>query len=542
MNFPLKSVFPFLLLLSLVHLFYFPTWNAGFVTDFSGLAERIEGGNFSDILNCFGFPALQQVLNFFLFIFYKAFGIHPLPWYLIFTSIHALNSWLLLQVGQKILKQFQIKNAFSISLMASLFFLLSPYQTEVLVWRVCFNFLFSTLMILLSLWNLLFWVENQQPWHFIGLHLCFLLALFTFELAFALPLIGLLYLLLWVMVKEANHSLFPLFLKISLPQFGAIGAYFLLTKITLGTWVGHYGSSVHLKFQLSQILGNCFRYLGKFSFFTRYLEHSWKEKIFQLFNDSIWLSLFVLLGVVIVGFTAFQFRRLPAKWLLFIFFLLAFFIALLPVINLYFNYLLFIENDRYGYLASLFFCFALVLLLSFLPRWLFYSTGAAFLLCSGLLLWKTNQYWQASTKVYYGLLNSFDNYEKEEVYLLNLPDNLKGAPIFRDFSGQSKAFADALKYIRQEAYEGKVYEVAQYNMTRMTNGVEPKIDSTGQIKVSFKQYGNWWWRKGQGASNYETEQFKFTNQGQSYLLELKEIAPNAAFLYQEGLGFNSIIQ
>ena len=527
-----KPWLAFLLFLSLAHLFYFPTWNAGFVTDFTGLAERIEGGNFADILNCFGFPALQQVLNFFLYIFYQLFGTAPLPWYLIFTFMHALNAWLLLQVGQKIGQQLKIKDPYTVSFIASLFFLLSPYQTEVLVWRVCFNFLFSSAMILTALWYLTIWLENKHNRPLIIFHLSFLTALFTFELAFALPFISLCYLILWNASNGNNRATISDSLKTIAPQFGAIGAYFLLTKLTLGSWVGHYGPSVHLRFDLTESLANGFRYLSKFSFFTRYLEHGMKEKIFQwLDNPMLTYGLTVLL-LLLIAFALIRFRALSNKAKVSLFFLLAFFIALLPIINLYFNYLLLIENDRYGYLASMFFCMTLTLVLSFLPRWLYFAASAAFLALSCVLLWNTNQHWKASTKVYYGLLNDFESYDQEEVYLLNLPDNLKGAPIFRDFSGQGKAFADALQYIRQKPYNGIIYEVAQYNMTRLSNGVKVEQKAPGQLLITFNQYGNWWWRKGQGASNFEIKQFKFTNQGQSYLLDLKEVSDNASFLYQ----------
>ena len=62
------------------HLLYYKTMQAGFVTDFTGLQERLEGAPFSDFLNCFGFPALHQVTNFFLYLFYKFFRSSALPW------------------------------------------------------------------------------------------------------------------------------------------------------------------------------------------------------------------------------------------------------------------------------------------------------------------------------------------------------------------------------------------------------------------------------------------------------------------------------
>lgn len=530
----LREFLVFAIFLILVHIFYYPTWNAGFVTDFTGLADRIEGSHFTGIFNSFGFPALQQVLNLFLYIFYKGFGVHPLPWYLIFTTMHALNAYCLYRFNKQIFLLWKVENVEFIAIIGSLIFLLSPYQSEVLTWRVCFNFLLVCFLIINALRCISRWLETNQRTFLWWSHLLFIFALFTFELSLTLPIISGLFLLLWSFSKEEASILPKRLLQLTLPQVSFVGLYFLLNKILLGAWVGHYGATTHLRFNLSEITGNFFRYFVKTGFFVRYLEHPTKEKIFSFFDHHLVLYglVFLLLGLLTLALL--RFHKLTAKAQLSLFFLLAFFVSLLPVINLYFNYLLFIENDRYGYLASMFFGLFLALLLSGLPKWLQYGLTTAFIVVSSVLLFKTNQYWKQSTTVYYGLLNSFDWYDAQKIYLLNLPDNLKGAVMFRDFSGSDQAFDHALRFVKRQPYDGKIQEVVMYNLTRPTNGVEVVEDSSQQLKVSFLQYGNWWWRRGQGAGSYETEHYQFTNQGDHYILDLKKPEENAVFLYQNG--------
>lgn len=531
-KFNLREVAVFSTLLILTHVFYYPTWNAGFVTDFTGLADRIEGSNVWGIFNSFGFPALQQVLNFFLYLFYKGFGVSPLPWYLVFTTMHVLNAWCLYRFSRHLLSLYQIKNTAFISIAGALFFLLLPYQSEVLTWRVCFNFLLCSLLIINSLWSISRWLETKENRFLWRSHLFFGLALFTFELSFSLPLIAGAYLLFWTFSQGERPLLSQRLLKLTVPHFLMVGAYFLLSRLVIGAWIGHYGASTHLRFSFPEITGNLFRYFVKTGFFVRYLEHPTKEMIFSFFDNQWALYvLLIILGSFLVE-ALIRFRKLSAKGQLTLFFLLSFFIALLPIINLYFNYLLFIENDRYGYLASMFFCVFLALVLSGLPKWWRYGLSLVFIFFCTLTLTKTNRFWKESTTVYRGLLNSFDYYDQGKVYLLNLPDNLMGAVLFRDFSGSDAAFEHALRFVKRKPFQGNIREVVQYNLTRPTNGVKVEQDSTNRLEVSFLQYGNWWWRRGQGAGSYENEDYKFMNQGDHYLLELKNPEENAIFLYQ----------
>ena len=534
MDFHRRDYYVFFSFLGLVQLLYRDTWNAGFVTDFTGLLWRLEGSDALGILDSFGFPALQPVLNAFLFIFYKTFGLNPLPWHLVFTSLHALNGFLAYRFGAALLETYSARAPRLIAFLGALFFLLSPYQSEVVTWRVCFNFLLSSFLVLSVLWLALAWAKQGRRRQLWAAHSLFALALFTFELALAVPLACLALLLLFPPTQRSSGGLARQLQWLSIPQFSMLIAYFVLNRLILGAWVGHYGPAVHLKFRLGEILANYYRFGFKFLAFNRYWPHPWKEGLSGWLQEPALLyplALFTVLGLL---FALARFSRWRGEGKASLLFLLLFIFALAPAINLYFNYLLYIENDRYGYLASAFFFLGLSSLLSLLPRWLYLSLSIGFIILSTLFLWRTNQYWKQSTALYYRLMDSFDWYDAPAVYLLNLPDNYQGAVLFRDFSGQGEAFRDALKYIKGKPYEGAIYEVAQYNLATPTDGISVRRDSALHYTVEFNQWGNWWWRRGIGMGpGYDADTYSVESKGHFYHLTLDSIQPGAVLLYQE---------
>lgn len=529
------ALLQYLLFWGITQLFYFPTRNAGFVTDFTGLLSRFEGQTAAGIWDCFGFPALQQVLNAILYTWHTAFGIQPLPWYLLQSSLHALNALLLFQLGKVLGKHLQLPDANLIGWMAAFLFLLSPYASEPVTWRVAQNFLLSTAVILGTARLALDWMDTPNRRQWIQIQGLFILGLFTFELILIIPLLSSLLLLM------LPNGSWPKWRRLSLPQFGGVGMYFLLNRLLLGTWVGHYGAEVHLRFELQGMLTNALRYAAKHLFFARNWPHTAKQWLFDGLAQP-WIA-YGLCGVIIVTLVlGLVFRsNLSGRWQLATIALLAFGFALAPILNLYFNYTLHLENDRYGYLPSAFLLLAVATGFSALPKWARLSLLLAYLGVSGYFLWQHNQYWWKSTQVYHQMLNEFEYYDAPAAYLLNLPDNFQGAPMFRDYSGEDHAFRDALKYIKQKPYNGRLYEVGQYNMTRLTDGATATIDRAEVIRVEFNQWGNWWWRRGIGMGpGYATDSYEVDSKGHHYFLKLKKPAAGAVFLVQEGLEWRAV--
>ncbi len=575
-----KNVLVLALFLALVHLFYWRTRQAGFVTDFTGLLHRLDGASFSGVWTCFGFPAMHQVTNFFLFFFVKWFGAGGIGWYFVFTSLHVANAFLGFLLVKKIFEKSGHSNPFTPALMASLLFLLSPYQAEAVVWRVCFNFLFCTLLMLGSLLLLVKYFEGEKRRYLLWSHGLFVLALFTFELALALPLLAVA-LVVALPLTPKGEPLRPFLLKsllrrspkfvdakvdsptsvrtaddenhsssdstgpplgvrgvvaTFLPQLLLVTAYFLLNKLLLGGWAGHYGEAVHLNFDLRNISSNCLKYFTKYLFFWREWPHGGKEWLALFFEKTMvaWGGLLVGAGAVAALFFI---KKLPQKlrrtgigWLLF-------FLALAPVANLYVAYILHGENDRYGYLPSLFFFMGLVAVFDFFPRLLRNLLFGTWLLASVFFLQKMTSHWQQSAKITTSLLHDFRWQNASEVYVLAMPENYHGIPMFKDFSRENLALKHALRYLADKPSDADFYQVAQFNLTAPTDSFTASRDSTtGVFHLQFNQWGNWWWLYGMGLGDYQTEQYRLRTDGNGCRVEMKQWPPKqgSVFIVAQG--------
>ncbi|HFA50359.1 MAG TPA: hypothetical protein ENJ95_15205 [Bacteroidetes bacterium] len=545
-----------------VHLFYSKTMNAGFVTDFTGLQERLEGAPFLGFLHCFGFPALHQVTNFFLFIFYKIFGTEPWPWYLVYTSLHVANGFLGYIVAKKVFEKSGIavpppappdESGGGIAvpaLIAASLFLLSPYNAEAVIWKVCFNFLFCTFTMLSSLLFFIKYMEGNKRKDFVFSILFFVAALFTFELALALPLIVLVFMFYWreggsgvgrpprrrtpgvvAGVRRLEGRPTP---WIAVPFFILSAIYFLMNKIILGGWVGHYGEGVHLNFSIKPIAANYLKYFSKYLVFWREWPHLIKEQLIKTCDTGFIAYIFLFIGIAIIIAGIVFYKKINNKIKAVGFLWLLFFLALAPVSNLYVAWILHGENDRYGYFASLFFYMGMVALFQYFNKKIRYVFYAALLGISIFNLIKINNYWSESEKVVHGLLNDFRWENNSEIYVLAFPENYKGIPMFKDFSRKDLSLKGALKYMADKKPKGRFYQVAQFNMFDKNNGLTATVDSGKLIKLSFHEWGSWWWRNGIGTGAYEREQYDFKPVPKGCEIKIKKAAEDAVFIFSDG--------
>lgn len=524
-------------MLVLVHLLYSRTVEAGFVTDFTGMQERLEGAQFWDFLHCFGFPALHQITNFFLYFFHKWFGQNGLPWYLAFTSMHILNGMLGYHLGKKIMIRSGLASPAWMAFLGSLLFLLNPYQAEVVVWKVCINFLLSTAFSLGSLLFLFRFLEegkNKWIWWSHGL---FTLGIFTFELPIVVPVMSLVFWWFWKRTPPVQKKWKLIFA----PQILLLTLYFSLNKLLLGGWVGHYGADTHLKFSLHQISSNLLKYFSKYLTFWRDWHGPLKQQWMGICESETTAYATFAMGLLIVLSGIFLWKKMSGKWRVTWLFWLLFFIALLPVANLYVPWLLHCENDRYGYFASLFFYHGLVVLLCFLPKYLRYPVLVAAVGISIFYLQKITNYWQQNAGVVNGLLDDFRWEDAPEIYVLAMPENLKGTPVFKDFSNENLMLRHALKYGRGKEIKGNVFQIANFNLAGPDDGVTVTSDSTNHFKVQFDQWGNWWWRNGIGTGSYETEKYEFKSLPRGSEVWVKKPKEGAAFIYSKGSTWQSAI-
>lgn len=515
---------------------FWPSRHAGFVVDWLGWQMRYEAGGWGDVPGSFGYQALQPVLQFCNYLMFRVFGTEGLPWYLLFASLHGVNAWLLYRLIRRLLHDEASMNP---ALAAGFLFLLSPYTAEVVVWRVCLHYLLSCAFALGALHAALDYFETGSRRILWQVHGLFLLGLFSLEWSLVVPvLLGWLLVVYTLSYRDWVAS-GRRFAGLILPPVGLLAGYFALNKWMFGNWVGHYGASTHLKVDPQLLFSTMLKYFVKYAGFARYFEPGWKDKIFGwcdkpevIGGSAAGIGLLLVLWLW-RGFS----RKTHPRWQWAGFGLGAFFISLLPVANLFFYYLQWSENDRYGYFATAFFWMAVVLALSALPRWLFSFVTTVLILISGYLLFKMSRTWGESEKIYASLVQDFRWYDRNEVVIMASPDNLKGVWIMR-IIGQDNGFNEALTLRRREPFKGQMWEAVQFNMETPTDGVKVEkldTDSTGMTyKTLFPQFGNWWFRNGIGASDYETKSYVFRKKEWHVETTFRERRSDRAIIYPVG--------
>jgi hypothetical protein len=54
----------------------------------------------------------------------------------------------------------------------------------------------------------------------------------------------------------------------------------------------------------------------------------------------------------------------------------------------------------------------------------------------------------------------------------------------------------------------RVTQIIAYNMEHNSDSINVEKISESEIKISFAQYGNWWWQKSVGASSFSTDEYE----------------------------------
>ncbi|MEO7175943.1 MAG: hypothetical protein ABIV51_08695, partial [Saprospiraceae bacterium] len=461
------------IMLLLAFALFHPARLAGFVTDIAHFPDRFEGKDWRSIFVSFGYPGVQPLTMLFNYNMWTTFHNSPIPWYVLFTSVHAINAWLLFIWLSAYLSALKSPNAYLIGLITGLLFLVNPFSAEPVVWKCTFQYLLCTTFFFLSLIALTKYLVAPSRKIAALITIAFFASLLSFELSLGAPVIFLF--LAWYFHKNITPSkpfakrlqgvfYFPLL---------AIVLYFILTLIQTGSLIPHYGAATHLQFHVMDIIGNYFNYLAKYALDSRLWSPQFRADLRQWTQNHNIGLLALFFGIGLYLFCILLFKRISQNLLLSMLFLACFIAALIPVINLYFYDIGYIENDRYGYLACAFMYTIPAIWLSKIKG---PFLGAAVILLLGFqayFLLKMNFIWGQSAKVYNNLLDTYSWQDKPDVYVLALADNYEGALLFRDMRGEV-AFSDPYTLISGHTIKGKIHDITQFNMNTATDGVTAK--------------------------------------------------------------------
>ncbi len=529
------SVVLFFLLWFIVFAFYFKTAGAGFVTDEIGWLQTYSDIGWQGIFDAFGDKSLHYGYHLIGFLLWKSFGLNGIAWMLVFVTIHTAVAFLSFDIFENLLKTAEVTSAQYIAFAGSLLFAISPYQTEPLVWYACIHYLVCSFLLLLAFRFLLLYIDNRQVKYVVLFYVCFVFALFTLEISFAFPVLLLVFLLFWQPQtfewKQRSH-LIKTFVA---PSFLLLGGYFLLSSILRGSAVGHYGAAQHLNFSIPLLMANLSKYTAKIFLLSQFTSFEYRNYLYLIFEKEKFCYL-LFTGLLIAAGIFLFFNKKMKDTCRLIFLLFSFFaIALLPILNLYFSYIVNIEGDRFTYFASVFAYQFVAVASVVIFRKFGWLIVAAMLFFHAKFLYINTESWKNSNTINQSLTSSFKWFDAPKIYLLNLPDNFKGAYMFRA-SAPDNSFVKTLTLRGNPAVESKTSQVMNYNMNLTSDSVTVEKISENELKVTFAQGGNWWWNEGIGARDYSTKEYdvKIDESSSSYLLKLKRKEPNAVYLYQCG--------
>lgn len=540
-----KFFFSYLFFLFLTVLLYFSTRNSGFVSDFLGWQYNFDNYPFVSVINgdAYHIKSFYHFTHLLLYAITSAFRLWGLPWFLLFSVLFALNAFLVLKIFGKIFKDLKLENGFSIAFIGVLMFMVSPYQTEVMVWRASFHYLTSFAMMLAIVYLSIRYVETSLIKYWIISSFIFLCSVFSLEFFLFTPFVVFLFILFqWVNFPGSFDIKKNMVRLVGIPLL-MIAGYFIMYKNVHHNWIAHYGVENHSQILSLKSFATYEKYVIKYLGFIRYFKHTAKESIYGVFDISL-ISTMVLCGILSIFFLGvISFKKASVRQRLLLLNFSLFSLLLIPVITLYFPYVLFTEGDRLGYMASAFLFMGVSLMLSYLPKSIYYSIAFFLIMISISLTIKTNNFWSKSEKVFSSIVKKYESWDtSKQVLILNTPDNYEGVPMFRSYDNTS-AVKEAIELYNRRKLNASFMEVAGYNMTAPDNGVHIRVDSADQIMVIFNQWGNWWWRKGIGASDYETEdyqvQFNYQGCGNCYKLTLKN-NNDRVLLFQTGDRFKKV--
>lgn len=486
----------FLFFFSVVFILYFPTRNAGFVTDFIGWQWSFNKQTFWQILQGeeHGIKSFYQFTHLLMFAMSRLFGMWGLPWLVVQSIMVAFAALSVYQLYLRMCRVFNFKNAENIGIIAVLSCLLSPYLAEVMVWRAAFHYPLAFAIHIGYVHLALSYYEQRRFQFVLWANVLFIISLMSLEYFFVTPfLVTATFILIslndrTVLIKN-KKILIKTVLAFIVTPLSCIALYMFLYTAKYGKIVAHGREDAFGLLFKPESYANFGKYTSKYLLFARHWLHPIKEQFFNFFSKPS-IELILMCSVIGIGILGLLFWHRFKPKVKMIFWSYTFFVLwMVPIMSLYFAYILLTENDRYGFIPSVFLFLCVVLILSSLPKKIFYGISIVYLSISCFLTIKTNRQWKEASDVYWNLINTFKWSDAEEIILLNVPDCFNGMYMFRTYDSNS-AFAEAIDVYRGKNIASKTIEVFRYNMNEKKDGVRVRIDGPNKLAVIFNQFGS----------------------------------------------------
>jgi len=491
------------------------TYSKGFV---SGMNENIHNGSPYFVT----FPLL--------YLLYQLFGASPVCWVITSTLLHVVTSFVIFLIARKLIGLFFHKQETVIAFFSALVFLISPYQTENVLWApLCLRTLHA-LVTFAGFYFFILYLSNPSLKKLIGIHLLFVIGIFSYEFTLICPLIYVVLYMLFKMTNKTPVSIKHFFTQTITVQLFFIVIYFIACKILSGHWLWHSGTMETFA-QSTNYPKTFLKYLAKFFVFYRYLPFENSDSLLREFFNNYFKS--GLLLITLIVFFLYIFTKVVKRNKEIGYFLLAMFtcftISLLPVLPLDSSFLKYIYPDRYGYMASAFFYVFLVSSLFFFLKKLAFPVVIGYSVLSWLLLMQTTAVWNSANEYCNKLIQNFKPFlQYDNVFVLNTPAYYKGVVAFRS------GFPESIYLLYDKYTQEKIqvisgtYQESWMDTLRSVKISGNTIEVVGPEKHTPHFCTDGW------ARSYETKEYKvvFDPTGCSYRLTFKQDIPlNSAFIY-----------
>jgi hypothetical protein len=533
-----QPMYTFLLCLMLCSILYLPSYKGVFGADFTTFIEVHGKLSFWQYLMLTP-SSLYQGVNLVHYIAIALFGLNPIPWFLFFMSLHALNGVQLFYLFRRYLNMlgWESKTSLTIASGGAALWLLGPLAVEVAVWKACSHYLVSLALFFLILSFLLRYIESGKIKYIYSLLITYVISTVFLEYFYITPIYVLFFTAALVYARAYPAQLIFLIIKKAiLPMALIFVAYYAVFYAVSGNMLARIGEG-----EVPRSWTGYFYKLMKYVVHIFALEYFYPEKlkhaIYRIIENTYTLTIFIA-GLLLLSFAAvrgYWTWSLRAKSL-FVFLVLSLASCTLTL-PMWFYDMFSYQGSRYFYFPSVFFYMLFSIFLLSLSRRFRLSAAlfCVFLLVNVVATFKLSINAGYAGHIFNKILYDYKWEKEPQVFLLSLPIFFRGVPVIDALREQH--FAEHLRAFRKDTISGEIYDVSAFNMNGRWDGANVTVFDSLTFKVSLNQYGSWWWFESVGGKDYETDLYKVTylENGFSYLLQFKEMPhPNAKFLYLIG--------
>lgn len=442
---------------------------------------------------------------------YRCWSLDAFPFHLAVVLAHSVSSLLVCFIAYYMLGETGVSRPRRrlLSVAAGLIFLVLPSHSEPVSWIAAGIDVYAALFALGSFLTYIRY-RSAPGRGLLAASIClFALSLLSKESALGLPLVLVAY-EAYLRISRRRYLKPPYAdLRLAIPHFAVVGLYLLLRRACLGTFIGGYGAGVHLNFTPLRIA------VGLACMPTRTYLPPMPTRALSL---AVFL-LIVLAALTAVGITHFRRRRhVPGMALLM---LVSYCIFLLPVINLS-AHLVDTQGERFVYSASAFGAILLVIVLGYLleNRRHLTVTLACLLIAYAALLLRSNHNWKRASGIAERVVSSLgDLGNARDIYVLNLPDNIGGAYIFRNGLNEAAELLGSSERFR------KVLPVFWQEMQHPSDTVVTVEDGGGYLVEASSPRSRLRNKSVSAEGTLTSETFDITDAGpRSYRVAFKEMA------------------